>query len=241
MGRTRGRCGENGAKFLAVEWLDSRGGTPRWLKIFSCIHSPLQAITSKLSQGETPHLAEAVAIEKQASALDLSGLDLERRAISVRDWGRALPYEDLPHVIYDLSNGLCFLFATLICPPLTWLSLRSLDLELASALDQNILTYSPLTVTFITILGHHRSLALITVAASIIASTGAIALPVWKSCARGRLSAFMSCWMSIVVGCLVWSHTGGSNPAFFLVFMPFALGLGVALGLVWHKRMTHWS
>ena len=241
MGYTR-ECYGNWTNLSAMERLDSRERTQRerpWLFSFTPMRKTFQAITPTLNQGKASYFPATVGLEKQDKTIDSTGQDLVQQAISIRDRGRAaLPDEDLPHQICDLSNGLCFLLGTLICPSLTWLTLRSLDLESASALDQRILTYVPFTAALITSLGYHRSIALTAATSSIIAGTGATALPVWRSCMRGRSSAFVSCWLLIAVGSLVWSLAGGSVTALFLVFMPCALEVGVASGLLWHKQMS---
>lgn len=243
MGNTSGLCGVGCTNVSAMKWLDKSARTQRscpWLSGFYPIRKLRQSIISNVTQREISNLQWKLAIEKQDNTIDASGQRLMQLALSIRDRGRvALPDKDLPHEICDLPDVLCFLFSTLICPSLTWLSLQSLDLKSASALDQSILTRLPFSTTCITILGYHRGIALTIVASSIIVSTGATVLPVWKSCMRGRLSAYVSSWLLIAVGLLVWSPTGGSIDALFLVFMPFALGFGVASGLLWHKRMSN--
>lgn len=244
MGNTSGLCGV-GWTVSVMKWLNESARTPRsWL--WSSRFDPIdkfklsQSIISNVTQMEVSNLQRKLAIEKQDNTIDTLGQRLMQLALSIRNRGRvAVPDKDLPHEVFDLPDVLCFLFSTLICPTLTWLSLQSLDLKSASALDQSILTRLPFSTRYITILGYHRSIALTIVASSIIVSTGATVLPVWKSCTRGRLSAYVSSWLLILVGSLVWLPTGGSSAALFLVFMPFALGFGVASGLLWHKRMSN--
>lgn len=199
-----------------------------------------QAFHTIPMQRKSLDVPEVVAIEETDNKIHSSGQDLMQQALCIRDLGRAaLPDADLPHMTLDVFDNLCLLFGTLICPSLTWLSLRSLELEPASALDQKILGGLPLMATLINTLGHHRNIALVAVASSIATSTGATALPVWKSCMRGRSSAFVSCWLFIAVGSLLWSHMGGSIAGLFLVFMPFASGVGVTSGLLWHRRVSN--
>ena len=243
MGYTSGRRGQWLINISAVDWLDKSRGTHRvrpWLSRFTPMCKSRQSVVSTISQRETASLQWELAVEKQSNIMDRSDQSLVQLALSIRNRGRAaLPDEDLPHQVCNLSNILCFLSSTLVCPSLTWLSLRSLNLESASALDQSILTWIPSVATWITTLGDHRSICLAMVASSTIISTGATALPVWKSCMRGRSSAYVSSWLLIAVGSVLWSSIGGSVAGLFLEFMPFALGLGVALGLLWHKRMSN--
>ena len=222
MGYTRERRGKN----WNPEWLYVRERVQRshqWLLSFTPVRKLTEVIISNLSRGKTTYTPDSVNLEKQVGTIDISGQALMQQAISVRNRVRAfVPDEDLPHIVRDWTNDLCFLLGTGICPLLTWLALRSLNLEPVSALDQRIMTCLPLTATLITIIVH----------------TGATALPVWRSCTRGRSSAFVACWISLAMCGLLWSHIGGSNAALFLVFMPFALSFGVASGLLWHMEMT---
>ena len=250
MGHTRERCVIKWEKLSAAKTLDRGARTQRprlwsFCSFLSSLRGRLQTSVSTPSQtapwpsAKDSCLPGGVAMEKK-NTVYTSGQYLMQQALSVRDRVRtALPDQDPPNQICDSSDVFCFLFGILICPSLTWLTLRSLDLESASALDQSILDSLPFTATLITALGSHPSIGLATMASSIVISTGAIAMPVWKSCTKGRSSAFVSCWLMVAAESLVWSHIGGSVAAWFLVFMPFALGVGVATGLLWHKRIGH--
>lgn len=243
MGNTSGLCGVGWTNLSAIKWLDKSAGMQRscpWLSRFDSMRKLRRSIISSVTRREMSNLQWKLVTEKQDNTIDTSGPRLMQLALSIRDRGRvALPEKDLPHEICDLPDILCFLFSTLICPSLTWLSLQSLDLKSASALDQIILTRLPFSITCITIIGYHRSIALTIMASSIIVSTGATVLPVWKSCTRGRWAAYVSSWLLIAVGLLLWAPIGGSIAALFLVYMPFALGFGVASGLLWHKGMSN--
>ena len=240
MGYTSGRCGMGWTSISAVEWLNKSVGTQRARPWVSDFTSMCKLRHSSISQREIASLECDLAMEKQGNKMPRSGQNLVQLALSIRKRVRAaLPDEDLPHQVCDLPDVLCFLFSLLVCPSLTWLSLRSLDLASASALDQSILTCIPSVATWVTTLGDHRSICLAMVASSTIISTGATALPVWKSCMRGRSSAYVTSWLLIAVGSVLWSRIGGSVAGLFLEIMPFALGFGVALGLLWHKRMSN--
>ena len=195
---------------------------------------------SAISQRRTAKPEKELAIEKQSNTLDRPNQSLVQLALSIRNRGRAaLPDEDLQHKVGDLSGVICFMFSTLVCPSLTWLSFWSLGLESASALDQSVLTCIPSVATWITALGYHRSVGMTIVASSIIISTGTTALPVWKACIRGRSSAYLSSWLMLALSAVLWSTIGGSVATLFLELVPFALGFGAALGLLWHKRMSN--
>lgn len=178
--------------------------------------------------------------EKQSIAVNKVETDIMQQALSIRDRVRvAMPDPGSLHQIGDASDVLCFLLGTLACPPLIWPTFQSLKLEPTSLLDQHIIELMPFTATLVRFLSRHTIMALTIMTSSITISTGALAMPIWKSCPRGRSAAFVSCWLLIVTGSLVWSHMGGSIAGFFLVFIPFALGVGVASGLLWHERISH--
>ena len=159
---------------------------------------------------------------------------------SFLDRSRAiLPDEDLPHQVCDSSDGPFLLFGTVMCPWLAWLSILSLNPESASALDKSFLKWSPFAAASVAAFGNLHIIAVTAVASSITISTSASALPVWRACSRGRLSALVSCWLFIAFGALLWLRTGGSIANLFIVFMPFAMGVGVALGLLRHKKMSN--
>lgn len=214
------------------------------LRYFSSLYRSQTLVTNQDSTRPRPSkkdssLLEEAGVEVQSIAVDNVEKDIIEQALSIRDWVPvALPDQDSLQQIGDRSDALCFLFDILVCPPLTWLTFKSLKLEPPSFLDKRIMELMPYTVKLIKS-PNHAIMALTTMTSSIVISIGALAMPVWKSCTRSQSSAFVDCRMLTVAGSLVWSHIGGSIAALFLVFMPFVLGVGVALGLLWHKRMSH--
>ena len=207
---------------------------------FKPLRWPPAPIHANVIQKETPFLLENVAIERHDRTLDPSGQELTQRLCTFLDRIRAiLPDEDLPHQVCDLSDGLFLLFGTVMCPWLVWVSILSLNPESASALDKSFLKWSPFAATSVAGLDTLHIVAVTTVASSVTISTCASALPVWRACSRGRLSALVSCWLFIPFGALLWLRIGGSIDTLFLVFMPFAMGVGVASGLLWHKQMSN--
>ena len=243
MGYSSARGANYRMTWSAVELLDKSALTQRQpLRPFSFkpVRKFPQAVDSKVMQKEMKFLPEDIAIEKRDKILDPSGQELMQQLRSFLDRSRViLPDEDLPHQVCNWSDGLFLLFGTVMCPWFAWLSILSLNPESASALDKTFLKRLPSAATSVAGLGNAHIIAVTALASSITISTGASALPVWKACSRGRLSALVSCWLFIAFGALLWSHMGGSIVTLFLVFMPFAMGVGVASGLLWHKKMSN--
>lgn len=215
------------------------------LRSFSSLYRLRTLFSNKSSSRPQPsekdaYSPEDAATEMQDIAVDKGEKNIMQQVISIRDRVRvALPDQGFPYLFGDTSDAFCFLLGTLVCPPLIWLACQSLNLEPPSALDERIMGIIPVRATLIKVLSRHTIMALITMTSSITISTGALTVPGWKSCTRGRSSAFVSCWLLIVAGSLVWSHMGGLIAGLFLVFMTFALSVGVALSLLWYKRMSH--
>lgn len=91
-----------------------------------------------------PSLLEGAATEKQNIAVDNVEMDIIEQALSIRDRVRvALPDQGSLQQIGDRSDALCFLLNTLVCPPPTWLTFKSLKLEPPSLLGKRITELMP--------------------------------------------------------------------------------------------------
>lgn len=165
--------------------------------------------------------------------------DIVQQVLSIRYRVRiALPDQDFLHPAVDASYALCFLLGVLICPLLIWVTLQSLKLEPPSLLDQRMLVSLPFFAKLIGILGRHSTMALTTMISLITTNTVTLVLTLRKTCPKGR-SVILACsWCLVAAGSLLWTRMGGSIVGLFLVFIPFALGVGAVLGLLLHRRVS---
>lgn len=199
----------------------------------------LNTFTSLLPEKDL-FVRENAATEKGDVVVERSMEDIMQQALSIRrQVHTALPDHGLLHKILDAPIVLCFLLRTLICPSLIWLTLQSLKLEPPSLLDQRLLASLPFLATWIAHLGRHPTMALITMISSITISTVVLLMTAWMTCMKGRSLIFGCCWLLVAAGSPLWTLLGGSVFGLFVVFIPFALSLGVALGLLWHTRTSH--
>ena len=230
----------------AEERLDRDAEMGNWgLRPFSSLPGEpeilaLKTFTRPLLPEKDLFMRENAGTENGDTAVERLEKDIMQQALSIRHQVRtALPDQGLLHNILDTPFVLCFLLGTLICPSLIWLTLQSLELEPPSLLDQRLLASLPILVTWIAHLGDQPTMALITMISSITISTVVLVVTAWMTCMKGRLLIFACCWLLVGAGSPFWTLSGGSVFGLFLVFMPFALSLGVALGLLWHSRTSH--
>ncbi len=231
-------------KAVDRSYRDAEMGTSG-LRSFSSLPGLAEVLISKTSTGplqfeKDPYVRENATTEKGNIVVERLMEDITQQALSIRRQVRAaLPDQGLLHKILDAPIVLCFLLGTMICPSLIWLTLQSLKLEPPSLLDQRLLASLPFLAIWIANLGRHPTMALMAMIASIAISTSVLVVTAWMTCMKGRSLIFACCWLLMAAGSPFWTLLGGSVFGLFLVFMPFALSLGVALGLLWHTRMSH--
>ena len=133
--------------------------------------------------------------------------------------------------VLDLS---CLILGKILCPPLQWLSLQSLQFDLSSTLDRSILHLFPSIYQLVTTLSRHHALALSMSLVSTSLTVLALFLPFSHISERCRSPVLVCCWMALVASGPLWTYIGGSAASFFLVFMPYAMSVGISIGLLWY-------
>ena len=118
-------------------------------------------------------------------------------------------------------------------PPVQWLLLQSLHLEPPSRLDQRIVSSSSSMTTLIRALDHERLGTLLMMFSSMAMTVVCLVKGATRTTGNARSLVYIVCFFAIVSGGIVWTSVGGSAVEFFWIFMPFALSVGVLLGLLW--------
>ena len=137
--------------------------------------------------------------------------------------------------VFELS---CLIMGKTICPLLLWLFLQSLKAEPPSILDRSLLNLFPSLLQTVTILGRHHTITLSMCLVSTSLAALALFIPLSHISESCRTPVFFCCWLALVVSGPLWTHTGGSAASFFLVFMPYAMSVGISLGLCWCRCVT---
>ena len=146
------------------------------------------------------------------------------RSVAERSYGQEFG-------VLDLS---CLILGKILCPPLQWLSLQSLQFDLSSTLDQSILHLFPSIYQLVTTLSRHHALALSMSLVSTSLTVLALFLPFSHISESCRSPVLFCCWLALVASGLLWTYIGGSAAGFFLVFMPYAMSVGISIGLLWY-------
>ena len=133
----------------------------------------------------------------------------------------------------DLFGFSCLILGKILCPPLQWLSLQSLQPEVPSTLDQSLLHLFPSIHQLVITLSRHHSLALSMCLVSTSLTALAIFIPLSHTSESCRSPVLFCCWLALVASGPLWTYLGGSAASFFLVFMPYAMSVGISLGLLW--------
>ena len=132
--------------------------------------------------------------------------------------------------VFELS---CLIMGKTICPLLQWLFLQSLKAEPPSILDRSLLSLFPSLLQIVTILGRHHTTTLSMLLVSTSLTALALFIPLSHTSESCRTPVFFCCWLALVVSGPLWTYIGGSAASFFLVFMPYAMSVGISLGLLW--------
>lgn len=134
--------------------------------------------------------------------------------------------------VFDVS---CLILGKILCPPLQWLFLQSLQFDLPSTLDQNILHLFPSIHQLVSTLSHHDAIVLSMNLVSTSLTVLAIFIPFSHIGENCRSPVFFCCWLALVASGPLWTYIGGSAASFFLVFMPYAMSVGISIGLLWYR------
>ena len=129
-------------------------------------------------------------------------------------------------------DRVCLGLNPIIYSPLVWILLRSLRLEPHSLLDRRLQQLIPFTSNAIIALEYHPRTALILVVHLLSLSVAVILKP--AASIDGRTNLYVCpCWILVLTcGLLSWPLVGGSLLEFCLLFVPFALSVGMTLGLL---------
>ena len=134
--------------------------------------------------------------------------------------------------VLDVS---CLILGKILWPPLQWLSLQSLRFSLPSTLDQNILHLFPSIHQLVSTLSRHRTITLNTSLVSTSLTVMALYIPFSHISEGCRSPVLFCCWLAMVASGPLWTYIGGSAASFFLVFMPYAMSVGISIGLLWYR------
>lgn len=137
--------------------------------------------------------------------------------------------------VLDLS---CLILGKILCPPLQWLSLQSLQVDLSSTLDQSLRHLFPSTYQLVTMLSHHHTVALSMSLVSTSLTVLALFIPFSHISERCRSPVLICCCMALVASGPLWTYIGGSAASFFLVIMPYAMSVGISIGLLWYRCVS---
>ena len=157
--------------------------------------------------------------------------------------GKSRPWRDTDTSPQSFSriDRVCLGLNPIIYPPLVWILLRSLHLEPSSLLDRKLQQLIPFASNAIIALEDYPRTALILVVNLSSLSVGVILKP--AASMNGRTNLYVCpCWILVLTwGLLFWPLMGGSLLEFCLLFVPFALSVGMTLGLLiehlWQLRL----
>ena len=129
----------------------------------------------------------------------------------------------------------CLILGKTMCPLLQWLCLQSLQSEPRSILDQSLIDHVPSLSQLVATSGRHHTVTLSMSLISISLTVLALFIPLSHISERCRSPVLICCWMAIVASGPLWTYIGGSTASFFLVFMPYAMSVGISIGLLWYR------
>ncbi|KAK0513500.1 hypothetical protein JMJ35_004486 [Cladonia borealis] len=132
--------------------------------------------------------------------------------------------------VFELS---CLIMGKTMCPPLQWLFLRSLTSEPPSILDRSMFDLIPSLSQIVTILSRHHTITLSIWFISTSLTALALFIPLSHTSESCRPPVLFCCCLALVASGPLWTYIGGSAASFFLVFMPYAMSVGISLGLLW--------
>ena len=137
--------------------------------------------------------------------------------------------------VFELS---CLIMGKTMCPPLQWLFLQSLESEPPSILDRSLLNLIPSLSQIVTTIGRHHTITLSMCLVSTSLTVLALFKPLSHTSESCRPPVLFCCWLALVASGPFWTYIGGSAATFFLVFMPYAMSVGISLGLLWSRCVT---
>ena len=147
-------------------------------------------------------------------------------------------YEQCSGRELGFAGVLCLILGKTMCPPLQWLCLQSLQFEPLSTLDQSLIDLVPSIYQLVSTLSHHRAVALSMSLVSTSLTVLALFIPFSHISERCRSQVLICCWMALVVSGPFWTYIGGSAASYFLVFMPYAMSVGISIGLLWYRCVS---
>ena len=155
----------------------------------------------------------------------------------VAQWGLRLknyrPSLNDSQSLHHLSwiDKICLVLNQTVFPPLVWMLLLSLHLEPPSLLDQKFQQLTPHARGAIIVLqGHHTTSLTIVLCLSGLRVLALLKTPATMN-ERDRSFTYPCCTLSLMAGLSIWIKIGGSVLGFFLVLMPYALSVGVSVGV----------
>ena len=127
----------------------------------------------------------------------------------------------------------CLIMGKTMCPPLQWLFLQSLTSEPTSILDRSMFDLIPALSQIVTVLSRHHTIALSMCLVSTSLTVLALFIPWSQISGSCRPLVCLCCGLALVASGPLWTYIGGSAASFFLVFLPYAMSVGISLGLLW--------
>ena len=137
--------------------------------------------------------------------------------------------------VVDVS---CLILGKTMWPPLQWLYLQSLQSAPPSTLDQSIIDLIPALSQIVTTLSRHHTITLSMSLASTSLTVLALFIPSSHLSESCRSPVLFCCWLALVASGPLWTYLGGSAASFFLVFMPYAMSVGISIGIIWYRCVT---
>ena len=140
---------------------------------------------------------------------------------------------------FSVLDASCLILGKILCPPLQWLSLQSLQPEVPSTLDQSLLHFLPSIHQLVTTLSRHHTVTLSMCLVSTSLTFLVLFIPLSHTSDSCRSPVLFCCWLALVASGPLWTYIGGSSASFFLVFMPYAISVGISIGLLWCRCVTN--
>ena len=163
-------------------------------------------------------------------AMEVNRDEVAQRGLWLKDYRPSL---NDTQSLHDVSwiDKICLVLNQAVFPPLVWILLLSLRLESPSLLDHKFQRLIPHTSCAITVLqGHHTTSLIIVLCLSGLTVLALLKTPATMS-ERNRSFTYPCCTLSLVAGSSIWIKISGSVLGLFLVLMPYALSVGVSVGI----------
>lgn len=127
---------------------------------------------------------------------------------------------------------LCLLLGQTICMPIQWFLLQSLHPQ---RLSQNLLCSIASTILPLSSIHLPPAAGVALLFLSTTLTFGLLVKPVARISVERPPRMFVCCLLAFMLAMPLWTYIGGSAAEFFVVFMPFALMVGVSIGFWWQR------